>query len=236
MTIKSLAHVCIKTTDLQATTDFYCGALGMTKHFNFTRNGQIIGFYMRASHNDTFVEVFHADAIEGIDKHVLSHFCLETESLEELREQLIERGYSPRAIKMGADKTPQFWMKDPNGLELEFQEYRPESAQTDCQGRGSRLVACASTLLRAQLGHCAGGAGIRIGFFSRSDWLWVRMSFLILSASRLRHSVSTSVKTRCNWSSSRFSRYGAKSGIFISEPVLFIGGFGMRGWTQKPDT
>jgi catechol 2,3-dioxygenase-like lactoylglutathione lyase family enzyme len=128
MPIKSLAHVCIKTTDLDATTEFYCGALGMAKHFNFTRNGTIIGFYMKAA-SDTFVEVFLADQVDGIDKHVLSHFCLETDSIEALRKSLVERGYSPGEIKMGADQTPQFWMKDPNGMDLEFQEYTDRSAQ-----------------------------------------------------------------------------------------------------------
>jgi catechol 2,3-dioxygenase-like lactoylglutathione lyase family enzyme len=128
MPIKSLAHVCLKTTDLNATAAFYCGALGMTKHFDFVRRGQVIGFYMKMA-NDTFVEVFLADEIEKIDKQILHHFCLETESLEDLRNHLIQRGYSPGELKMGADHTPQFWMKDPNGMDLEFQEYTPASAQ-----------------------------------------------------------------------------------------------------------
>ncbi len=128
MNIKSLAHVCIKTTNLDATTDFYCGALGMKKFFDFTRKGKIIGFYMKAS-NDTFVEVFLAEEVEKPGKQVLNHFCLETDSIESLRKTLIERGYAPGEIKMAVDNTPQFWMKDPNGLDLEFQQYTDKSAQ-----------------------------------------------------------------------------------------------------------
>jgi catechol 2,3-dioxygenase-like lactoylglutathione lyase family enzyme len=128
MTIKSLAHVCIKSTDLDATMEFYCGALGMTKHFDFTRKGKVIGFYMKAE-NATFVEVFLADEVEKINKQVLHHFCLETSSIEALRKALVERGYAPGEIKMGADQTTQFWMKDPNGMDLEFQEYTDQSAQ-----------------------------------------------------------------------------------------------------------
>jgi catechol 2,3-dioxygenase-like lactoylglutathione lyase family enzyme len=128
MNIQSVAHVCIKTTDLDATTDFYCGALGMKKHFNFNRKGKVIGFYMRAS-NETFIEVFLADEAEKIGKQVLSHFCLQTDSIEGLRKKIIERGYSPNEIKMGADGSPQFWMKDPNGMDLEFQEYTDRSSQ-----------------------------------------------------------------------------------------------------------
>ena len=39
MPIKSVAHVCIKSTDLDATTAFYCGALGMTRVFEATQGG-----------------------------------------------------------------------------------------------------------------------------------------------------------------------------------------------------
>src|SRR5277367_5575109 len=74
MSIKSLAHVCIKTTDLDATTDFYCGALDMKRLFDFTKKGKVIGFYMKAA-NETFIEVFLADEAEKIGKQVLNHFC-----------------------------------------------------------------------------------------------------------------------------------------------------------------
>jgi len=128
MSIQSLAHACIKTTNLDATADFYCGAMGMKKHFNFTKQGKIIGFYMKTA-NETFVEVFLTDEVEKTGKQVLNHFCLETDSIENLRKTLIERGYAPGEIKMGADQTFQFWMKDPNGMDLEFQEYTAKSAQ-----------------------------------------------------------------------------------------------------------
>jgi catechol 2,3-dioxygenase-like lactoylglutathione lyase family enzyme len=128
MTIKSVAHVCIKTTDLKATSDFYCEALGLTKMFDFMRKGKLIGFYMKTG-NDTFIEVFLADEVEKIGKQFLNHFCLETDEIEALHKKLSERGYEPRAIVMGADRSHQFWMKDPNGMELEFQEYTTRSSQ-----------------------------------------------------------------------------------------------------------
>jgi len=128
MSIKSIAHVCIKSTDLDATEKFYCGALGFTRKFDFTRKGKLIGFYMKAA-NETFVEVFLAEEIAKIDKQMLNHFCLETESLEALHQKLIAKGYTPGEIKMAADHTAQFWMDDPNGMALEFQEYSEKSAQ-----------------------------------------------------------------------------------------------------------
>jgi hypothetical protein len=60
---------------------------------------------------------------------MLHHFCLETDSIEELRQRLVNRGYAPREIIMGADNSLQFWVQDPSGLEIEFQQY------TDCSSQ-----------------------------------------------------------------------------------------------------
>jgi catechol 2,3-dioxygenase-like lactoylglutathione lyase family enzyme len=128
MSILSLAHACIKTTDLTRTEEFYCGALGMKKQFDFTRKGRVIGVYFKAA-NNTFIEVFLADEVERMGKQVLNHFCLETDAIETLRGSLVARGLTVGELKMGADQSPQFWMKDPNGLDVEFQQYTPKSAQ-----------------------------------------------------------------------------------------------------------
>lgn len=128
MSIKSVAHVCLKSTDLDATSEFYCGALGMKRMFDFTRQGKVVGFYLKAA-NATFIEVFHTAEIEKIDKQVLNHFCLEVDSIEVVRQSLVERGYAAGDIKLGCDRSYQFWMKDPNGMDIEFHEYTDKSAQ-----------------------------------------------------------------------------------------------------------
>ena len=129
MSIKSLAHICLKTRDLQRTLDFYCGALGMKKLFDFTQRGEVIGFYLKAS-NDTFIEVFRCgDSEPTTDRQTLSHFCFETDSVEKVRQTLIDRGYVPEEIIVGADNSPQFWIEEPNGLKIEFQQYTEQSSQ-----------------------------------------------------------------------------------------------------------
>ena len=129
MSIKSIAHVCIKTRDLEGTREFYCGALGFQKLFDFTRDGQVIGFYLKTA-NDSFIEIFHDSGAGSVDGgRALHHFCLETDSIERLRQNLQDRGYAPREIIMGADNTLQFWVEDPNGLELEVQQYTEQSSQ-----------------------------------------------------------------------------------------------------------
>ncbi len=128
MSIKSLAHVCIKSTDLDATTQFYCDTLGMKRLFDFTRKGKVIGFYMKAD-NTTFVEVFEAGEVTPIETQVLNHLCLETDDIAALQKSLAGRGLAPGEVKMGADNSYQFWMKDPNGMSIEFHQYTDKSSQ-----------------------------------------------------------------------------------------------------------
>ncbi len=128
MAIKSLAHVCIKSTDLDATADFYCGVLGLKRIFDFRKQGKIIGYYLKAD-NDTFVEVFLAEELEKVGKQPLHHFCLEVESIQATRQAIVERGFAAGEIKLGADQSYQFWMKDPSGLDIEFHQYTPKSSQ-----------------------------------------------------------------------------------------------------------
>jgi lactoylglutathione lyase/glyoxylase I family protein len=101
----------------------------MERLFNFTCKGKVIGCYIRASHN-TFIEVFLVDeVVQVLGNQNLHHFCLETDDIEDLRHILIEKGYAPGAIKMGADQSYQFWVNDPNGLGVEFQQYTAHSSQ-----------------------------------------------------------------------------------------------------------
>lgn len=129
MNITTLAHVCIMTRDLDASSRFYCDTLGMKKQFNFTKNGSVVGFYLKASEN-TFIEFFLAsnptDSSRGCS---LSHFCLETDSIESVRKKLVDAGYQPNPIKLGCDQSHQFWVKDPNGIEMEFHQYTKNSCQ-----------------------------------------------------------------------------------------------------------
>jgi catechol 2,3-dioxygenase-like lactoylglutathione lyase family enzyme len=128
--IKSLAHACIKTSDLDATSAFYCEALGLEKLFTFTRKGVAIGFYLKAA-NNTFIEVFRQDQTPpGAPDRSLHHFCLEAGEIEAARELLLSRGYQPGAVKLGCDKSWQFWVKDPSGIDLEFHQYTDHSSQT----------------------------------------------------------------------------------------------------------
>jgi len=126
--IKALAHVCLFSRDLNRTLDFYCGALGLRRHFDFMKDGELFGFYLQIGPGQ-FIEVFKAGAQEEAKYQRIHHLCLEAENLDVLRETLLTQGVSVTPKKLGCDQTWQCWCKDPDGTELEFQQYTLQSSQ-----------------------------------------------------------------------------------------------------------
>ena len=132
--IKSLAHLCILSKDLSRSRDFYCGALGLKRHFDFLKDGVLFGFYLQVAPTQ-FIEIFKADPKAEIKSQRIHHFCLEVDDIDALREKLMKHGVEVTPKKLGCDQTWQCWCKDPDGTEVEFQQYTLKSSQftkTDC--------------------------------------------------------------------------------------------------------
>ena len=132
--IKALAHVCIFSHDLERSHDFYCGALGLKRHFDFHKDGKLFGFYLQVAPGQ-FIEIFCTDAAAEIKHQRIHHFCLEVADMDALREKLLARGITVTPKKLGCDQTWQCWCQDPDGTEVEFQQYTSQSSQftkTDC--------------------------------------------------------------------------------------------------------
>lgn len=122
-----LAHICLLTRDLDATLRFYRDALGLPVRFTFERDGRVVGYYL-ALGGDTFLEMFESADAEAVNRS-LHHFCLETNDLDGLIERLSEHGVPHTEKVMGADHTWQCWFTDPDGNQLEVQEYTEDSLQ-----------------------------------------------------------------------------------------------------------
>lgn len=130
--IKQLAHVCIFSSDLAATEAFYCGSLGLEKVFDFIKEGELYGFYL-ALGNGTYLEVF-AETVDETAARI-RHLCFEVEDIGASIARLDEKGVSHTDRKRGADRTWQTWIKDPDGIDIEFHQYTEQSSQhcgTDC--------------------------------------------------------------------------------------------------------
>jgi lactoylglutathione lyase/glyoxylase I family protein len=127
--IKTLAHICLFSKDLNRSLDFYCGALGLHRQFDFFKDGVLFGFYLQVSPSH-FIEIFKADPAAEIRSQRIQHFCLEVEDIDALRDTLIKRGVEVTQKKKGCDQTWQCWCKDPDGIDLEFHQYTVQSSQT----------------------------------------------------------------------------------------------------------
>ena len=132
--IRQIAHVCIFANDLAETEAFYRDALGMTKIFSFTRNGEVFGYYLDAG-GDTHVEVFQKSEAEYSDRNQINHMCFEVINMDEAIEHIRSLGIEARDKSNGCDDTWQSWITDPNGVKIELFEYTGNSAQFVGQDR-----------------------------------------------------------------------------------------------------
>jgi catechol 2,3-dioxygenase-like lactoylglutathione lyase family enzyme len=124
--IKRLAHICIHSNDLSKTEEFYCRALGMTRHFDFERNGGLFGFYLKAG-DDSFIEVFKGKP--GASDGNIKHLALEVDDIESVLTKVAGEGFPVGEKKLGADHSWQAWLEDPDGVKIELHEYTAESSQ-----------------------------------------------------------------------------------------------------------
>lgn len=123
--IKQLAHLCIHSQDLSENSRFYFDCLGLEKGFEFVRNGELFGYYIKLGSN-TFIEVF-----SGESKPVgnINHLAIEIEDMDGLIERVKSFGYDIGEKKLGADASWQVWVTDPDGVRIEFHEYTDDSMQ-----------------------------------------------------------------------------------------------------------
>jgi catechol 2,3-dioxygenase-like lactoylglutathione lyase family enzyme len=126
--ITRLAHICIGSTDLEKSRHFYCDVLGMEKGFEFIKNGDLFGFYIKTGET-TYIEIFIEEHEPNYNHPIMQHLCLEVADLDSVISTVRSRGWEITDKKMGGDKSWQAWMKDPCGVPIEVMQYTAESSQ-----------------------------------------------------------------------------------------------------------
>jgi lactoylglutathione lyase len=124
---KRIAHVCLSTKDLRKSIKFYT-KLGFTIKFKFTRKGADYGVYLEIAPGN-FIELFENKNLGPIVNNGISHFCLETESLDAAMEKLKAAEVPFTPDKFGCDNTRQIWLTDPDGNQFEVHQYTDKSMQ-----------------------------------------------------------------------------------------------------------
>ena len=124
--LKRLSHVCLGSTDLTRTRDFYCRVLGCEVAHEF-RNpaGELYGVFL-ACRNGTFLEFFREPAPKP-PGGLFRHMCFEVEDIERTADELRSHGFRPEVKRGRTDHILQFFIHDPDGNMIEFQQHDRES-------------------------------------------------------------------------------------------------------------
>ncbi len=126
--VKQIAHACIFAKDLKETEDFYANVLRIEKIFNFTRDGDVFGYYLDAG-GDTHIEVFHKPGAAFAESNQINHICLEVIDIDAAIAHIRAQGVDASDKSNGCDDTWQSWITDPNGVKIELFQYTGDSAQ-----------------------------------------------------------------------------------------------------------
>jgi glyoxylase I family protein len=127
--LKALAHVCFTVGDLDASTAFYCDALGLTHAFDFVNDkGERFGVYLHVGGRG-FVELFEGTPTDPGSAPSYRHFCLEVDDIRAAVADLRAKGVEVTDPTLGSDQSWQAWLKDPDGNRIELHCYTPESRQ-----------------------------------------------------------------------------------------------------------
>jgi lactoylglutathione lyase len=124
--IVGVAHIGLRTDDLQVARKFYHGVLGFDEPFTVDKpSGGLLLTYFKVNDHQ-YIEVF--PELESATEDRLSHISFETTDAQRLRDYLAGRGVKvPEALEPGLDGNLSFNVTDPDGHVVEFVEYRAGS-------------------------------------------------------------------------------------------------------------
>jgi lactoylglutathione lyase len=137
--ITALAHVAIRSKDVERSVAFYAGRLGFTEmmRLNFD-DGRLMLVYLRIT-DTMFLELFpdaEGDRAPGKMAVGINHFCLEVDDLEAVVARLAAADVPlTQPLKKGLDGNWQAWIEDPDGVRIELMQMMPDSAQAKALAR-----------------------------------------------------------------------------------------------------
>ena len=131
--IRSLAHVAVRVSNLDAALEFYCGKLGLEEAFRLSSpEGKPWLVYLKVG-GGTFIELFPGGdpASRASDNAVgPCHFCIEVDDVA-----ATAAGWNAQGVEtlsgpsIGADNSVQAWFADPDGNRFEIHQYLANSKQ-----------------------------------------------------------------------------------------------------------
>jgi lactoylglutathione lyase len=131
--IVGVAHIGLKTSDMDAAEAFYGHVLGYG-HFSLDKptGGLMLNYYKVNDHQ--YIEIYPTLKNETEDR--MTHYAFETTNIQLLRDYLAAHGVKvPATLKPGLDKNVSMMIKDPEGHDVEFVQYMPGSLHSSNFGK-----------------------------------------------------------------------------------------------------
>lgn len=128
--IVRLSHVCINSADLKATENFYCGIIGAKIIHEFSNEQRNRYGFILSLGNGTFIEVFQrpADWSQSTGTPTIRHICIQVGNIKAVADRMQTMGHEVRISVGRTDGVPQFWVCDPDGVQIEFHQYSNQNS------------------------------------------------------------------------------------------------------------
>ena len=126
--IRQLAHVCLGMRNLDTAVDFYTRLLGFDiVHEYRNAANERYGVFLHCG-GRTFLELFN-DQERPVEGGLYRHMCFEVADLPALAQKLTAAGFPAEVRRGRVDSVLLATMRDPEGNEIEFQQYDDQSKQ-----------------------------------------------------------------------------------------------------------
>jgi catechol 2,3-dioxygenase-like lactoylglutathione lyase family enzyme len=135
--IVGVAHIGLRTDNLEAARKFYGAVLGFQEPFTYDRpaseGGGLLLTYFKVNDHQ-YIEVF--PELKDPKEDRLSHISFETSDAEQLRAYLAGKGVKvPDKLDPMGDGNRGFEVLDPDGHDVEFIQYMPSSLHSRAFGK-----------------------------------------------------------------------------------------------------
>jgi catechol 2,3-dioxygenase-like lactoylglutathione lyase family enzyme len=124
--LKRLSHASFGSTDLPRTVAFYRSLLDCEVVHEFKDGtGEVYGVFLDC-HNGTFMEFFN-EKVSRPQGGLFRHICFEVHDLNVAAERFRNAGYNIEIKRGRTDHILQFFVHDPDGTMIEFQQHDAQS-------------------------------------------------------------------------------------------------------------
>jgi catechol 2,3-dioxygenase-like lactoylglutathione lyase family enzyme len=124
--LKRLSHACLGSTDLPRTVEFYRRVLGCEVAHEFRNDAGVVYGVFLSCRNGTFLEFFNEQAPKP-PGGLFRHLCFEVEDIEGMAAIARSHGFNPEVRRGRTDRILQFFIHDPDGNMIEFQQHDSQS-------------------------------------------------------------------------------------------------------------